>query len=168
MPIYLSFLNKYYSHIMKESGDKPWRSTITHWKIRLHTLKIFSVITISKPERPFRGGIIGEYFTAVDAFLNLNLEQKIADIKKSGTCKIIDFSEKDMVFKTQEVNCGKCPSNCEIICVYRNGVLIDSWRNRCDKGALKKESLFSNIHISFGLSVKKLLWRLPPSFLLQR
>lgn len=60
--------------------------------------------------------------------------------QKSGNRKIFDFSVKDMVFKTQEVNCGKCPNNCEIICVYRDGVLIDSWGNRCDKGSLKKDS----------------------------
>lgn len=42
--------------------------------------KDFSVIPISKPEHPLRVGIIGEYFTAVDAFSNLNLEQKIADM----------------------------------------------------------------------------------------
>lgn len=42
--------------------------------------KDFSVIPISKPEPPLRVGIIGEYFTAVDAFSNLNLEQKIADM----------------------------------------------------------------------------------------
>lgn len=50
--------------------------------------------------------------------------------QKSDTRRIFDFSVKDMVFKTQEVNCGKCPNNCEIICVYRDGVLIDSWGNR--------------------------------------
>lgn len=38
-----------------------------------------------------------------------------------------DFSMEDMDFVTREVNCGRCPNNCEIICVYRNGELIDSW-----------------------------------------
>lgn len=50
---------------------------------------------------------------------------------------IFDFKVEDMEFKTREVNCGRCPNNCEIICVYRNNELIDSWGNRCDKGAIK-------------------------------
>ncbi len=48
-----------------------------------------------------------------------------------------DFSIEDVEFKTREINCGRCANNCEIICVYRDNVLIDSWGNRCDKGALK-------------------------------
>ncbi len=46
-----------------------------------------------------------------------------------------DFSVEEMEFKTREMNCGGCPNNCEIICVYRDDVLIDSWGNRCDRGA---------------------------------
>jgi hypothetical protein len=42
-----------------------------------------------------------------------------------------------MEFKTRDVNCGRCPNNCEIVCVYRDGILIDSWGNRCDKGSIK-------------------------------
>ena len=30
-----------------------------------------------------------------------------------------------------------CANHCEIICVYRDGKIIDSWGNRCDKGAVK-------------------------------
>lgn len=40
-------------------------------------------------------------------------------------------------FATREVECQKCANHCEIICVYRDGKLIDSWGNRCDQGALK-------------------------------
>jgi glutaredoxin len=47
-----------------------------------------------------------------------------------------DFSMEDMDFVTREVNCGRCPNNCEIICVYRNGELIDSWGNRCERGEI--------------------------------
>lgn len=42
----------------------------------------------------------------------------------------------DFAFKTREVECGKCANHCEIICVYRNNALIDSWGNRCDRGSL--------------------------------
>lgn len=40
-------------------------------------------------------------------------------------------------FVTREVECQKCANHCEIICVYRDGTIIDSWGNRCDKGAVK-------------------------------
>ena len=47
------------------------------------------------------------------------------------------FDVADMEFRTREVTCGKCANHCEIICVYRDGELIDSWGNRCDNGAIK-------------------------------
>ena len=47
-----------------------------------------------------------------------------------------DFSITDMNFETKGEECTKCPNNCEIICVYKNGVLLDSWGNKCDKGAV--------------------------------
>ena len=43
----------------------------------------------------------------------------------------------DFDFKTREVECGKCANHCEIICVYRDKDIIDSWGNRCDKGAVR-------------------------------
>lgn len=55
---------------------------------------------------------------------------------KSEKRRKFDFSMEDMKFGTREVCCGQCSNNCEIICVYRNDVLIDSWGNRCEKGEL--------------------------------
>ena len=49
-----------------------------------------------------------------------------------------DFSVKDMTFVTRDMNCGRCPNNCEIICVYRDGQLIDYWGNRCENGVPDK------------------------------
>ena len=46
------------------------------------------------------------------------------------------FDVAKMDFKTREVTCGKCANHCEIICVYQDGKLIDSWGNRCDNGAV--------------------------------
>ena len=43
-------------------------------------------------------------------------------------------------FATREVECQKCANRCEIICVFRNGVIIDSWGNRCEQGAVKTET----------------------------
>ena len=42
--------------------------------------KEFSAIPVNKPETTLRVGVIGEYFTSVDAFSNLNLEQKLTDM----------------------------------------------------------------------------------------
>jgi predicted CoA-substrate-specific enzyme activase len=42
----------------------------------------------------------------------------------------------DFEFVTREVECGRCSNKCEIICVYRDGKIIDSWGNRCEKGAI--------------------------------
>ena len=44
----------------------------------------------------------------------------------------------DFEFVTREVECGHCANHCEIICVYRDNVLIDSWGNRCERGAIAK------------------------------
>ena len=46
-----------------------------------------------------------------------------------------DFAVEDMDFRTREAGCGGCSNNCEIICVYRGNELIDSWGNRCERGA---------------------------------
>ena len=32
--------------------------------------------------------------------------------------------------------CGRCANNCEVICVFRENALIDSWGNRCERGAV--------------------------------
>ncbi len=57
--------------------------------------------------------------------------------KESQEESVFSFDVADMEFKTREVTCGKCANHCEIICVYRDGSLIDSWGNRCDNGAVK-------------------------------
>ena len=40
-------------------------------------------------------------------------------------------------FATRTIECNKCANHCEIICINRDGKLIDSWENRCEKGELK-------------------------------
>ena len=37
-------------------------------------------VPLNKPQRPLRVGIVGEFYTAMDAFSNLELEQKLADM----------------------------------------------------------------------------------------
>ena len=50
------------------------------------------------------------------------------------------FDVNDFEFRTREVVCQKCANHCEIICVYKDDELIDSWGNRCDKGAIRPKA----------------------------
>lgn len=47
------------------------------------------------------------------------------------------FDIADNNFNTTSTFCGKCPNNCEVICVRREEDLIDSWGNRCERGKIK-------------------------------
>ncbi len=47
------------------------------------------------------------------------------------------FDVDDFEFRTREVVCNRCANHCEIICVYKDDDLIDSWGNRCDRGAIR-------------------------------
>ena len=50
---------------------------------------------------------------------------------------IFDFCVTDIAFETKGIECTKCPNNCEIICVFKNGTLLDAWGNRCEHGTQK-------------------------------
>ena len=54
----------------------------------------------------------------------------------SGKRSPFAFEVEQMDFKVREASCGRCPNNCEILCVYRNGKLIDAWGNRCERGSI--------------------------------
>ena len=55
---------------------------------------------------------------------------------KMGEHREFDFEITDIEFTTKGINCDKCANHCEIMCVLRDGELIDSWGNRCEKGAV--------------------------------
>lgn len=57
--------------------------------------------------------------------------------RKSGKEKPFSFDTADIEFRTRGFECGKCANHCEIICVYKEDELIDSWGNKCDNGAVK-------------------------------
>ena len=59
--------------------------------------------------------------------------------RRSLNRTLFDFSVENMDFVTRERNCGGCSNNCEVICVYRNGTLIDFWGNRCERGAARTD-----------------------------
>jgi hypothetical protein len=60
------------------------------------------------------------------------------DNKYSSSEKPFSFDVAEMEFVTREVVCPNCPNHCEVICVYRDGELIDSWGNRCERGEIKQ------------------------------
>ena len=55
--------------------------------------------------------------------------------RKGSGRREFDFSVERTAFRTREAGCDGCPNHCEIICVYRGEELIDSWGNRCERGA---------------------------------
>ncbi len=57
--------------------------------------------------------------------------------KRSGADADFDFDIADIDFSTRGAECGRCANNCEIICVYQEDRLIDSWGNKCEKGAIR-------------------------------
>ncbi len=57
--------------------------------------------------------------------------------KKSGIEKPFSFEVADIKFRTTGFECPKCANHCEIICVFKDDQLIDSWGNKCDNGAVK-------------------------------
>ena len=55
--------------------------------------------------------------------------------KNEASETVFDFNITEVNFETKGVECEICPNNCEIICVYKDGTLIDAWGNKCDQGA---------------------------------
>lgn len=55
--------------------------------------------------------------------------------KKAKSKQKFNFDITNFHFETRGIDCEKCANNCEIICFFKNKKLIDSWGNRCDKGA---------------------------------
>lgn len=60
--------------------------------------------------------------------------------KKSKIERDFKFDIADIDFTTRGVECHGCSNNCEIICIYKNDELIDSWGNKCEKGAINKKA----------------------------
>ena len=53
--------------------------------------------------------------------------------KKNSVDKVYDLNIQDINFDTKAIDCGGCSNNCEILRIYKDNKLIDSWGNRCDK-----------------------------------
>lgn len=55
--------------------------------------------------------------------------------KNSNEKKEFSFKIKGANFETSGIECKCCPNHCEIIIVKKDKEILDSWGNRCDKGA---------------------------------
>lgn len=53
--------------------------------------------------------------------------------KKNKNGKVYDLNVNDMIFETKGFECNQCPNNCELLRIYKNKRLIDSWGSRCGK-----------------------------------
>ena len=61
----------------------------------------------------------------------------LASKVSSSERKPFAWDVDDFEFRTREVVCGRCANHCEVLCVYKDDELIDSWGNRCDRGAVR-------------------------------
>ena len=57
--------------------------------------------------------------------------------KKLSQGREFNFNITDCSFKTEGVECGKCPNHCEIIIVKKDDQILDAWGNRCPRGTIK-------------------------------
>jgi predicted CoA-substrate-specific enzyme activase len=98
----------------------------------------------------FQGGV-SKNIGVIKAFEEVTKEKIIVDknshlmgalgvailASKSGKEKKFDFDIEDVKFETKGVECKKCSNNCEIICVFKDNKVIDSWGNRCENGSIR-------------------------------
>ena len=59
--------------------------------------------------------------------------------RKSGKTQEFNFNITNITFTTKGFNCKGCSNNCEIVSVLKDNKVLDSWGNRCEKGALVKK-----------------------------
>ena len=101
-----------------------------------------------KPPIVFQGGV-SKNIGVIKAFKDTTKEEIITDrnghlmgalgvaiLSKKETEEEFDFNILDLNFETKGYECKRCPNNCEIIAIKKDKKIIDSWGNRCEKGAL--------------------------------
>lgn len=62
------------------------------------------------------------------------------NMNKNGNKLDFDFNIKDVEFKTIGTECNGCPNNCEIVSIYKDGVIIDKMGGRCQRGSMIKKA----------------------------
>ena len=53
--------------------------------------------------------------------------------RKNKTGKTYSLSVNNVSFDTKAFHCGECANNCELLKIYRNKELVDSWGSKCGK-----------------------------------
>ena len=53
--------------------------------------------------------------------------------KKHKTGKTYSLEMKNLKFQTKAFECHHCPNSCELLKIYRNNELVDSWGSKCGK-----------------------------------
>lgn len=67
---FVSFISNMYSANTKDEIERAYKK-VKH---------AFAQIPLSKPSRPLRVGVVGEFYTAMDQFSNFDVEQKLAEM----------------------------------------------------------------------------------------
>lgn len=52
---------------------------------------------------------------------------------KNSNGRVYDLNIKDVEFKTRGSECGGCSNNCEILRIYKDKKLVDTWGSMCGK-----------------------------------
>ena len=55
----------------------------------------------------------------------------VAILSKNKENKVYDLNIEEVNFETRVKECNKCGNNCEILNIYKNDKMIDSWGSRC-------------------------------------
>lgn len=58
--------------------------------------------------------------------------------QKARRAKPFEYEIADLAFTTKAHTCAGCANHCEIVSVFRDNCLLDSWGNRCEKGQIDK------------------------------
>lgn len=53
--------------------------------------------------------------------------------KEKKTDKVYSFDIQDISFTTKGSECAGCTNNCELLRIYKNNKLVDTWGSRCGK-----------------------------------
>jgi len=57
----------------------------------------------------------------------------VAILSKKKNGKVYDLNIKDVKFETKGYECRGCSNNCELLKIFKNGDVIDTWGSRCGK-----------------------------------
>ena len=101
-----------------------------------------------KPPIVFQGGV-SKNIGVVKAFCDVTGEDIITDpnghlmgalgvaiLSKKEKEEVFDFNVLDLDFETKGYECKRCPNHCEIIAIKKDKKIIDTWGNRCERGAI--------------------------------